>query len=64
MTGEAVTIGGLIAPLLVAIRWAQVGDHDGDSLARTSAVALTGGGDCVCVGELVTCATATATVRG
>ena len=41
------------APLLIPIRGAEVGDHDGDGLAGTGAVALARGGDVVGVSQLV-----------
>lgn len=40
-------------PLLIPIRRTEVGDHDGDGVACTGAVALARGGDVVGVGELV-----------
>ena len=45
-------------PLLIPIRRTQVGDHDGDRVACTGAVALARGGDVVGVGELVASAAA------
>ena len=48
------------APLLVSIRGTEVGDHDGDGLASTGAVALASGGDVVGVGQLVAGAAARA----
>lgn len=49
----AVLVGGLGAPLGVAVGGAQVGDHDGDGVAFARAVALAVGRHVAGVGELV-----------
>jgi len=53
MRAEAILIRWLAAPLLIPVGWAQVGDHNGDGVARAGAVALAGSSDSTDVGELV-----------
>lgn len=53
MGAVAVLVGGLGAPLGVAVGGAQVGDHDGDGVAFARAVALAVGRHVAGVGELV-----------
>ena len=54
MHREIILVRRLRAPLLITIRWTQVGNHDDYGLPSTSTVALPLSSDIAQVGDVVT----------